>query len=278
MFFSELFDIEFPKKYCISSKALLDDICAVEIGYNRTPKGLFQIMKRDRFILHYVVSGCGTFCNENFKENNCYIVVPNEQETIRADEQNPYETYWIAFKGPKAAQIIKKCNIPCTNSVFEFNRTKECAEVLREALELLQDAKEYEESAIMNSVLFKIFAIHFSETTVVDSQIGPARKIAEFINENYFRNISINYLAKSFNFNRSYIYMLFKKEFGISPQEYILNKRIEKAKELLSDRKRLRICEVAFAVGYSDPLYFSRLFKKATGVSPLKFAKNNQPL
>ena len=130
----------------------------------------------------------------------------------------------------------------------------------------------------MNSVLFKIFAIHFSETTVVDSQITPARKIAEFINENYFRNISINYLAKSFNFNRSYIYMLFKKEFGISPQEYILNKRIEKAKELLSDRKRLRICEVAFAVGYSDPLYFSRLFKKATGVSPLKFAKNNQPL
>ena len=52
--------------YRIASASLSTELHVMEVGYNRTPKGLHQIMKREVYILHYVTAGCGTFCGEKF--------------------------------------------------------------------------------------------------------------------------------------------------------------------------------------------------------------------
>ena len=98
----------------------------------------------------------------------------------------------------------------------------------------------------------------------------------KFINENYYSNISVGSIAKSFNFSRNYLYTLFKRDYGISLQEYLLELRIQKAKELLTNERHLAISEVALAVGYSDALYFSRIFRKKTGIAPTQFIKENR--
>lgn len=67
-----------------------------------------------------------------------------------------------------------------------------------------------------------------------------------------------------------YLRKLFKKEIGMTPLEYLTAKRVEYAKTLLETKgqKYLKIQDIALMVGFSDPYYFSRVFKKATGVSP----------
>ena len=70
--------------------------------------------------------------------------------------------------------------------------------------------------------------------------------------------------------NPSYLSRLFREEKGITLKEYILQKKIERAKELLR-RKNISVKMVSNSVGLTDPLYFSRIFKRKTGLSPLEF-------
>lgn len=273
MLFSFHFNNDCPLDYRISSITLFDDINAVEIGYSRAPKGLQQIMKRDVYILHYITKGSGEFCGKKFKEGNCYIVVPNQLENITADKDNSYEAYWIMFKGKTALDFLKKCNLPCHNDVFEFPKTNESCEILHNALYNIRPTNEYEEAAIMNSALHQIMALHFGVLPTMISVDNVARKVMKFINANYYNNITIDSIAKSFGFSRNYLYTLFKNDYGISPQTHLLNLRIEKAKELLLAKQPLSINEIAISVGYQDALYFSRVFHKKVGVSPTEFEK-----
>ena len=77
---------------------------------------------------------------------------------------------------------------------------------------------------------------------------------------------------RSFPLHYDYLRKLFKTELGRSPLEYLTDLRMYKARELLSDEKRNRpIAKVAEDCGFSDALYFSRVFKKSKGVPPSKY-------
>ena len=82
----------------------------------------------------------------------------------------------------------------------------------------------------------------------------------------------MSFLAEKFNLSQSHFRKLFKGFTGLSPVEYRNGLRIERAKELLS-RNTVSVSEVALAVGIEDQFYFSRIFKEAEGVSPLRYKK-----
>lgn len=268
-----------PKSYRISNVKYGSDISVLEIGYNRVPCGLKQIMKRNVYILHYITNGQGVFLDEEFDENCGYVVVPDELEIVKSDTKNPYESYWIMFQGIKAKDILKKCGIAHHNGVFKSDKNKQCAEILRKTLFEITPTNEFEEVYIMQSAFYQIIALHIQDMKEADeSYSNIAQSVMDFINENYYQKIKINELAKKYNYTRNYLYTLFKSEYGVSPQEYIVTLRIEKAKQLLLDEtKSLLVSEVASAVGFNDCLYFSRLFHKRTGLSPTEF-KNNRPV
>lgn len=78
--------------------------------------------------------------------------------------------------------------------------------------------------------------------------------------------------------NYDYVRKLFKKETGVTPHEYLISKRMERARELLSGRLTNRysnysVSQIAELCGFSEPLYFSRVFKKRYGVSPSEYKK-----
>lgn len=78
--------------------------------------------------------------------------------------------------------------------------------------------------------------------------------------------------------NYDYVRKLFKKETGVTPHEYLISKRMERARELLSGRLTNRysnysVSQIAELCGFSEPLYFSRVFKKRFGVSPSEYKK-----
>lgn len=103
-----------------------------------------------------------------------------------------------------------------------------------------------------------------------DSQIEKAKS---FLHANYQRDISLDDVSMELDISPYYFSKLFKEETGENFIEYLTSIRIQKAKELLSD-SNLSIREVCNEVGYQDPNYFSRLFKKNVGVTPSEYKEN----
>jgi two-component system, response regulator YesN len=97
-------------------------------------------------------------------------------------------------------------------------------------------------------------------------------KVLSLIDEFYKDGITLDEIATKLNITPEYLGSLFNKELGVNFSVYIKDYRIKKAKELLLLRK-LRAYEVAKLVGYSDPRYFSRVFKDVTGMTPCEYQK-----
>ena len=95
-------------------------------------------------------------------------------------------------------------------------------------------------------------------------------KAMDYIDENYTKNISLDDVSKVVNISPYYFSKLFKEEAGVNFIDYLTKKRIDYAKELLEDNT-YSIKEVCAMCGYSDPNYFSRIFKKKENVTPSEY-------
>jgi two-component system response regulator YesN len=118
--------------------------------------------------------------------------------------------------------------------------------------------------------------ILFNALTYRDSQpagqyTGLIRQAKEYIEHHYTDpELSLNEVASHMNLSASHFSVVFGQEAGQTFKEYLTELRINKAKELLR-MTALRSADIAFQVGYNDPHYFSSVFKKHTGLSPIEF-------
>lgn len=99
----------------------------------------------------------------------------------------------------------------------------------------------------------------------------------EFIDHNYEKDIKVNDIANYIGIDRSYFTNIFKKIMHISPQQYLINYRLEKARHLLKS-SNLSICEISEQVGYPDPLSFSKIFKMYYKISPSEYRNQTEEL
>ncbi len=97
-------------------------------------------------------------------------------------------------------------------------------------------------------------------------------EVASFIQEHYNKKLSLNNLAKRFNYSPSYLSKAFKEVTGFNLIEYKNNVRVKEASKLLL-QSNLSITEIAGLVGYNSLTHFGRIFSKLTGHSPLKYRK-----
>jgi AraC-like DNA-binding protein len=98
------------------------------------------------------------------------------------------------------------------------------------------------------------------------------RSIEQYLRDNYRRHINNQTLGSAFGYVPSYISMLFRQAYGVSPGEYLTRIRLEQAKQLMLRHPDMRIREVAERVGFKSQHHFSRTFKKREGVRPASFS------
>jgi len=98
-----------------------------------------------------------------------------------------------------------------------------------------------------------------------------ARRIRRYLDEHYAEHITNQTLASIFGYVPSYISILFKKEYGVSPTDYLMAKRIESAKQLMRMNPDMLIRDVALKVGFKSQNHFSRCFKANEGVWPTDY-------
>lgn len=163
-------------------------------------------------------------------------------------------------------QIIKLCQKhSLNNSGFDTDLELETDEIL-------SSSKDY-------NTLFQGMSFIFEQSfaSEITSDVGNkynrdvVSKLEAYFNASFANPITIGEAAKMVNFHPVYLSRIFKEMMGVSPMEYLTSLRIKKAKDLLSSDPGLPLKDVAEFVGYTNPFYFSRVFKTVTGKSPSEY-------
>lgn len=122
--------------------------------------------------------------------------------------------------------------------------------------------------AIIGNIIGRINAMQKSQTRKVIS------KASDYINAHFNEDISLNDVAGHVFMSPWYFSKLFKKEAGETFSEFLLMKRIEKAKEFLKNNIELKTYEIAEKIGFNDSRYFGQIFKKVTGMTPMEYRES----
>lgn len=216
---------------------------------------------RTHWLLHYVVSGFGKFTREGITHEivpgQIFVIPPYVETYYQADEKRPWKYIWIGFTAEGVPDVLKFPVISCPNVGTIFNEMLSCSKM------------ENGRSAYLSSCLWKLVGM-LSEHG--ETKLDYVDKALNYIHSDYANRITIQQIADSIGLNRKYFCSLFSKQVGISPSEYLINLRLNKAAELMTTYHQTPTT-AALSVGYDDIYHFSKIFKKHFGVSPREYCK-----
>ncbi|MEO2258050.1 AraC family transcriptional regulator [Paenibacillus amylolyticus] len=114
--------------------------------------------------------------------------------------------------------------------------------------------------------------VQLTEQEIKTELADPVKQTLRYIQTHYREQVTLDSLAEQFNYSSRHLSMQFKRKTGYSPIDYLIQTRIAKARNLLM-RSDATLSEIAAEVGYSDVYYFSRIFKKHMGISPILYQR-----
>ena len=232
------------------------------------------------FVLHYVVGGQGTFIinNKEFKisKNQSFVIFPNVPISYQQDRDNPWEYYWVSFSGLNANNYLDRCTFSLENPVLQIDS----AEVIF-AFKALSDFKKISASKDLKalSIIFDIFSTIIEEKSknCVDNNYHIKSYVAKalsFIEINYTNeDLSLIQVSKALSITPNYLSRMFKSIIKMPFSKYLILFRLQKASMMIKDTDMF-FKNISFSVGYSDSLYFSRMFKKYIGMTPKEYQNN----
>ncbi|WP_304942126.1 AraC family transcriptional regulator [Vallitalea guaymasensis] len=233
---------------------------------------------RDHYLIHFIINGKGIYKVGDkiyeLSKGNAFLICPNVITYYKADKEKPWSYMWVGFNGQKAKDYLQKANLDHKNLIFNFKNDS-----IQEILKQLNNCNQLSVCKDFNLLgyLYLLLGKMIEESLNIDNEKEIKNNYVEeaiiYIKANYSRNITIIDIAKYLSLNRSYLYILFQQQLRTSPQQYLIEYRINKACELM-ESTRLTISQISRSVGYNDPLMFSKIFKKYKGLSP-KYYRNS---
>lgn len=235
--------------------------------------------------LFFVVDGEGEFCTEEttvpLHKDMLIIINPNVRHTEKSSVKKPL-TYIVLgidnlqFEFSNSTGIGSSC-------IYDFhNYHSKIIPILTMILEELKSKQESHSQIcqhLLSILLFRIRRItgdsfsSFSNKNIP----GECQNIKYYIDSHYQEDLTLDSLAAIAHLNKFYFSHIFSDAYGISPINYLLERRILRSKDLLKNSD-FSITQIASVAGFSSPNYFSQAFKKSTGFTPrayrMKYNRN----
>lgn len=210
-----------------------------DAGYSWRPK------LRRQYHMHFIISGKGHLeINDRsytLQKDQIFLIYPNTMAYYCADSDDPWTYAFISFHGNKADQYMRQAGFSPENC------TRDCIFPTEQYVKIVQDMLTTHQLTLTNelrriSMLFQLFSIltdsyHSISTPSAQHEYLPEtyfEHALQHIQLNYGKNIQIQDIADYIGITRSYLHYIFTKKENISPQKFLLNYRMAKAKELLA--------------------------------------------
>lgn len=232
---------------------------------NCAPSHSFGPAVRTHWLLHYVVSGFGSFLREEVtyrvSPGQIFVIPPFLETYYEADARKPWHYIWIGFTTEeRLPEVLAQPVITCPEAGAVFAGMRSCTRM------------ENGRSAFLSGCLWRLLSILLEQTPPKADYI---EKALSCMHSEYAREITIQDIADRLGLDRSYFSALFSQRMGTSPSEYLINLRLSKAAELMAVYGE-RPATAALSVGYHDLYHFSRIFKKYFGMPPRSYWKEQQ--
>lgn len=269
-------------KKIVTKNDLIRQFHLAAIGYY--PQAIYHNRERkvgcSQYILLYCTKGTGEIKVQGktiiLKPNTFFILPKNVPHHYLSSQDDPWSIYWVHFMGDSADFLFKRYADTVNDATlipYDEQRIKSFDEIIQ----LLEDSFDERELEIIN---IKLLA--FISSFIYQKEINPSikendvvSKSINFMKQNLKARLSVEDFADQQHLSLSHYSRLFRAKTGSSPNHYFNQLKIQKSCQYLyfSD---LNIKEICSEVGFDDPYYFSRLFKKLMGMSPAKYKNQHK--
>ena len=239
---------------------------------------------RNDYQLLYIAAGKGYFY---FKGSETPTVVtkghmvlfrPKEPQVYNYYVEDKTEVYWVHFTGWKIEQYLDSYELPKEENVFFTGVSPDYPWIYNQIIREMQLKRANYDDIIklyLHHILLTINRYIKESQQTSNETINDIERAVHYFNDNYTKPISIEQYAEEHLMSANWFIHSFKSVMKVPPMQYITNLRIAAAKGYL-DNSNKTINEIAAAVGYDNALYFSRVFKKRTGMSPSEYKNRGE--
>lgn len=260
-------------------------IIVTAAGYYRVHTS--KVIETDRpngrgdYQLLYIASGKAQFFIDQkervVSKGNMVLFRPGETQIYNLYAADKPETYWVHFTGSSVEQLLDYYQMPKGENVFFTGTSPDYQWLFRQMIQELQLMRvNYDDLLTMNlRHIFLMINRYLKEGKALGTDmIDVVERATHYFNENYNQPINVEKYAEEHNFTPSWFIQNFKHITKMTPLQYIVSLRLTNAMNLM-DNTNYNINQIAAAVGYDNAHYFSRLFKKHTGIAPTEY-KNRE--
>lgn len=240
-----------------------------------TPFETHNTLGRHDYYLIYVIEGELTvFENNKSRELNtgsAVLIPPNHPYRYRGNSSTHY--LYVHFTGSYAEQFLADCGFKEMPVFIEGKVNNDIKNRFNQMIDVFFHNEVF--AGLKCAYMLQEILVYFAQLRIDRSFDLPLKASIKHIHNFYTEKIKIPYLAKLENLSNSRYIAVFKSIMGKSPNEYIIDLRLQFAKNLI-ENTNMSIRQISEWVGYTDQYFFSRLFKKHFGVSPQGYRKENK--
>ena len=265
----------------LRNHALTSDCYPLAVGIYQNARGhAMRRTQHDDNLLIYCFGGKGTLKTKSWQgdiSTGQLLLLPSGvSHEYRADKDEPWSIYWCHFSGGLASDYMNTLDYSTTNPVKQLAEPQALMSIFKTLLAATNHGTD--ELAMIHAANTLRSSLSQIALTLREGERHADRfdteAIQAYMQANLSKNIQLDELAAMASLSKFHFCKAYKRATGLTPIAHLMDMKLTYAKYLL-ETSSLNVQQIAYRIGYDDGLYFSRMFKKATKVSPRSYRQSH---